>query len=84
MAKKKNTIPSGFDDILGNIYSNAESTGEVSNIDDIMPVDTPLDDLNDKEPPVNTEDGKEEKDDTRNSAAKEDDSEIPEEVLNNT
>jgi hypothetical protein len=84
MAKKKNTIPSGFDDILGNIYSNAESTGEVSNIDDIMPVDTPLDDLNDEEPPVNTEDGKEEKDDTRNSAAKEDDSEIPEEVLNNT
>lgn len=32
--KKKNTIPSGFDDILGNIYSNAEEGGGVTIIDD--------------------------------------------------
>lgn len=60
MAKKKNTIPSGFEDILGNIYSNAEEGGGVTNIDDLMEPNTPLveEDNNITEPPVkNPEDG---------------------------
>jgi hypothetical protein len=82
MAKKKNTIPSGFEDVLGNIYSNAEEGESISNIDDILPPDTPLEDEEDKNvPPVNTEDGKDNKDDTQASAANEDDSDIPEDVL---
>jgi len=40
--KKKNTIPSGFDDILGNIYSNAEEGGGVTNIDELMEPNVPL------------------------------------------
>ena len=82
MAKKKSTIPSGFEDVLGNIYSNAEQGEGVTNIDDVLPPDTPLDDEDKKEPPVNTEDGKK-TDDTPDPAAKEDNSEIPEDVLNN-
>lgn len=82
MAKKKSTIPSGFEDVLGNIYSNAEQGEGITNIDDVLPPDTPLDDEDKKEPPVNTEDGKK-TDDTPDPAAKEDDSEIPEDVLNN-
>lgn len=81
MAKKKNTIPSGFEDILGGIYSNAEGKEEVADIDELLPPDTPLEENEDEEPPVDTEDGKEE-DDTQDSSAKEDDSEIPEDVLN--
>ena len=83
MAKKKNTIPSGFEDILGNIYSNAEEGESIVNVDDILPPDTPLEDKEDKEePPVNTEDGNEEKDDAQDPPANdEDDSEIPEDVL---
>ena len=81
MAKKKNTIPSGFEDVLGNIYSNSEQTGEVTNIDDILPPDTLLEEEKEDEPPVKTEDGKE-KDDTPLSVAKDDDSEIPEDILN--
>ena len=59
MAKKKNTIPSGFDDILGNIYSNAEEGGGITNIDELMEPNTPLvDDNTDDEPPVkDPEDG---------------------------
>lgn len=83
MAKKKSTIPSGFEDVLGNIYSNAEQGEGVTNIDDVLPPDTPLDDEDKKEPPVDTEDGKK-TDDTPDPAVKEDDSEIPEDVLNNT
>ena len=81
MAKKKNTIPSGFEDVLGNIYSNSEQTGEVTNIDDILPPDILLEEEKEDEPPVKTEDGKE-KDDTPLSVAKDDDSEIPEDILN--
>ena len=83
MAKKKNTIPSGFEDILGNIYSNAEEGESIVNVDDILPPDTPLEDKEEKEePPVNTEDGNEKKDDTQDPPAdNEDDSEIPEDVL---
>lgn len=79
MAKKKNTIPSGFDDILGNIYSNAEGQQEVTNIDDIAAPDTTLDDLDNNEPPVKTEDGNEKQDDTSNTT--EDTSDIPPEVV---
>lgn len=56
--KKKNTIPSGFDDILGNIYSNAEEGGGITIIED-QP-NTPLVEeiKDDDEPPVKTpEDG---------------------------
>ena len=82
MAKKKNNIPSGFDDILGNIYSNAESMEEVTNIDDIPVEDTPLEDNDDKVPPVEkTEDG--EKEDDTQKDSHEDDSEIPEDIINN-
>ena len=83
MAKKKSTIPSGFEDVLGNIYSNAEQGEGITNIDDVLPPDTPLDDEDKKEPPVDTEDGKK-TDDTPDPAVKEDDSEIPEDVLKNT
>ena len=59
MAKKKNTIPSGFEDILGNIYSNAEEGGGVTNIDDMMEPNVPLEDDTINEPPVkDPEDGK--------------------------
>lgn len=85
--KKKNTIPSGFEDVLGSIYSNAEGTSEVTNIDDIITQDIPLEDDKDKEdekePPVNTEDGKNKTDGTQEPLAKEDDSDIPEDVLKN-
>lgn len=81
MAKKKNTIPSGFDDILGNIYSNAEQGEGVTNIDDIEIPSTPLvTEEDEKEPPVNkTEDGNKEPDDTTKST--EDLSDIPQEVI---
>lgn len=36
MAKKKDTIPSGFDDILNNVYSNGEEGEGITNIDDIV------------------------------------------------
>lgn len=82
MAKKKNNIPSGFDNILGNIYSNAESMEEVTNIDDIPVEDTPLEDDNEKVPPVEkTEDG--EKEDDTQKDSHEDNSEIPEDIINN-
>ena len=58
MAKKKNTIPSGFDDILGNIYSNAEQGEGITNIDDMQSlVEEEIED--DDVPPVNNnpEDG---------------------------
>ena len=82
MAKKKNNIPSGFDDILGNIYGNSEVTEEVTNIDDIAMTDTPLEDEDEKVPPVEkTEDG--EKEDDTQKDSHEDDSEIPEDIINN-
>lgn len=60
MAKKKNTIPSGFEDILGNVYSNAEQGEGITNIDDINEFDDPIveNDNNKNVPPVNNpEDG---------------------------
>lgn len=82
MAKKKNTIPSGFDDILGNIYSNAEVGEGITDVDELLTPNTPLvEEDKTEEPPVNTEDG-DKKDDTVDTA-NEDNSQIPEEVLNN-
>lgn len=84
MAKKKNTIPSGFEDVLGNIYSNAEQGESITNIDD-LPLDNELPFEEEKEdekvPPVNTEDGKNKTDDTQDSH--EDTSDIPEDIINN-
>lgn len=61
MARKtKNTIPSGFEDILGNIYSNAEQGESISNIDEITLHNTPDVEPTDEkqDPPVEkTEDG---------------------------
>ncbi len=79
MARKKNTIPSGFDDILGNIYSNAESGNEVTDMDTMDSQIELVEDDDNNEPPVKTEDGNK-----ADEAASEDDSQIPEEVLNNT
>ena len=83
MAKKKNTIPSGFEDILGNIYSNGELGGDVTNLDTIDTATSLVEDDDiTEEPPVNkTEDGKDTKDDT---SANDDTSDIPEDVINNT
>ena len=82
MAKKKNTIPSGFDDVLGSIYSNVEGHEGVTDMNTLdSTIEIPLEDEEDKkEPPVKTEDGKTE-DDTKNDSH-EDDSDIPEDVLN--
>lgn len=82
MAKKKNTIPSGFEDILGNIYSNGELGGDVTNLDTIDTATSLVeDDDTIEEPPVNkTEDGNDTKDDT---SANDDTSDIPEDVINN-
>lgn len=82
MAKKKNNIPSGFEDILGNIYSNVEENGDgITIIEDQPPFSTPLEEEKeeDNEPPVNTEDGNTVDD----SQAHEDDSEIPDDIENN-
>lgn len=82
MAKnKKNSIPKEFEDVLGNIYSNAEGTNEVTNMNDLI-VDTPVveEETEEQEPPVTkTEDGN-----ADDSNAQEDTTEIPEEVINNT
>ena len=57
MAKKKNTIPSEFDDILNSVYANGEEGEGVTNIDDIVE-DTQLEDFKKQEPPVkDPEDG---------------------------
>jgi hypothetical protein len=85
MAKKKNTTPSGFEDILGNIYGNAEQGESITNVDDMLTQETPFEEEEEeKEPPVKTEDGNEKTDDTQDPPVdKEDDSEIPEDVLKN-
>ena len=78
--KRKQSIPSGFEDILGGIYSNAEQGEGITDIDsltenDPTPPIPPVDnDKNTKEPPVETEDGKNTDDDPN---AKDDDSPIP-------
>lgn len=85
MAKKKNTIPDGFEDVLGNIYSNAERGEGVTNMNTLLEGNTEIpfeeEEEEKKEPPVNTEDGNK-TDDTKDSL--EDNSEIPDDVINNT
>jgi hypothetical protein len=85
MAKKKNTIPNEFEDVLGSIYSNAEQGEGVTNMNTLLEGDTKItfeeEKEDEKEPPVNTEDG-DKTDDTKDSL--EDNSDIPEEVLKNT
>ena len=85
MAKKKNTIPSGFDDVLGNIYSNAEQGEGITDMNTLLQGDTEIpfeeEEEEKKEPPVNTEDGNK-TDDTQDPHK--DDSEIPDDVINNT
>ena len=85
MAKKKNTIPSGFDDVLGNIYSNAEQGEGITDMNTLLEGNTEIpfeeEEEEKKEPPVNTEDGNK-TDDTQDPH--QDDSEIPDDVINNT
>lgn len=82
--KRKQSIPSGFEDILGGIYSNAEQGEGITDIDsltenDPTPPIPPVDnDKNTKEPPVETEDGKNTDDDPN---AKDDDSPIPTNIV---
>ena len=80
MARKKNTIPSGFEDILGNIYSNAEQGEGITDMDGIESSVQLVEDDTTEEPPVKTEDGNK----TDDAATVEDDSQIPEDVLNGT
>lgn len=80
MARKKNTIPSGFEDILGNIYSNAEIGEGITDMDEeFTSNDTLVEDDETKEPPVKTEDGNKVDD-----VVNEDDSKIPDNVLDST
>lgn len=78
--KKKNTIPSGFDDILGNIYSNAEEGGGVTIIDDEPNVPL-VEDESITEPPVKPEDGNT-ADPNDDPNAHEDSTEVPAQVTN--
>lgn len=85
MAKKKNTIPNEFEDVLGSIYSNAEQGEGVTNMNTLLEGDTKItfeeEEEEKKEPPVNTEDGNK-TDDTQDPH--QDNSEIPDDVINNT
>lgn len=79
--KKKDAIPSGFEDILGNIYSNAEEGDSITNIDDITTQTEPIVESQDdeKDPPVSTtEDGN--ADDT-DINVNDDTSDIPDNVV---
>ena len=78
--KKKNTIPKGFDDVLGNIYSNTMSQEETTQITDemLMQQATIEDDV--KEPPVG-DNQKNTTEDGEDGGVKDEDADIPEEVL---
>lgn len=81
MAKKKNTIPSGFEDILGNIYSNAEEGESVTDIDALNQMEDLVveEEIKNEEPPVKEpEDGNK----TDDTVVHDDDSEIPEDIKN--
>ena len=90
MKKQKNTIPSGFEDMLGSIYGNAEGQEEVTKLTDDMgnPIGSfgvdPIDDEPKNEPPVNNdpEDGNVEDPNKQDPNAKDDDSPIPPSVNN--
>ena len=83
MAKKKNTIPSDFENLLGNIYSDTVEQNQVTNIDTMDQFNEPLDDDDDKkEPPVKEpEDGEKVDDSVPPVKNTEDDSDIPQDVL---
>ena len=82
MAKKKDTIPSGFEDILGNIYSNAEQGEGTTDMDTLMEPNVPLvEENNNPEPPVKPEDGDTEDPKNQDPNAHEDNS--PEPPVNN-
>ena len=83
MAKKKNNIPTEFDNLLGNIgYNNPEEGGGITDIDAVLQEDQPdVEELIKNEPPVNNpEDGKNSGSDDPN--AHEDTTEIPEHIDN--
>ena len=82
MAKKKNTIPNQFDDILGSIYSNPEGAGEVSNLDNIPTEPEFEEEIEKNVPPVkDPEDGKV-ADPVEDPNAHDDDTEIPAQITN--
>ena len=84
MGKKKNTIPSGFEDILGSVYSNAEQGEGVTNIDDLENLENPIveDEIDKNVPPVkDPEDGDNQDPNNQDPNAHEDDS--PEPPVNN-
>ena len=84
MGKKKNTIPSGFEDILGSVYSNAEQGEGVTNIDDLENLEDPIveDEIDKNVPPVkDPEDGDNQDPNNQDPNAHEDDS--PEPPVNN-
>ena len=83
MAKKKNNIPTEFDDLLGNIgYNNPEEGGGITNIDEMIQENQPdVEEIIKNEPPVNNpEDGNNSGSDDPN--AHEDTTEIPEHIDN--
>ena len=74
MAKKKTQSPSGFDELLGGIYSNSMEQPEVVNMDELDVVTQPNedDDTKDDDPADDT---------TEDNLNDEDDKDIPQEVL---
>ena len=83
MAKKKNNIPTEFDDLLGNIgYSNPEEGGGITDIDELLHENQPdVEELIKQEPPVkDPEDGNNSGSDDPN--AHEDVTKIPEHIDN--
>ena len=64
--KKKNDIPSGFEDILNNVYANAEEGEGITNIDEMIEENS-LEDIKNQTPPVkDPEDGNEDPKDDPN------------------
>ena len=83
MAKKKNNIPTEFDNLLGNIgYNNPEEGGGVTDIDAVLQGEQPdVEELIKNEPPVkDPEDGSNSGSDDPN--AHDDHTEIPEHIDN--
>ena len=80
--KKKDTIPSEFNDLLGNIYSNAEEGGGVTIIED-EPFTPLVEEQNtDDEPPVKDPEDGNTADPTKDPNAHDDNTEPPAQVTN--
>ena len=80
--KKKNTIPSEFNDLLGNIYSNAEEGGGVTIIED-EPFTPLVEEQNtEEEPPVKDPEDGNTADPTKDPNAHDDNTEPPAQVTN--